>query len=77
MERMVRLIVIMLIYLGLLAGTVILFLGFVWFVRNIDYGWLMLTLSCLLTGGWLFFCLSHEEQSQPGGECRMNPGLAA
>lgn len=52
-RKMMRLMVCALIYLALLVGTVVLFLGSVWFLKNVGYGWLMISLLCLVIGGRL------------------------
>ena len=59
-RRILRLMVIVAVYTGLLLGAVAVSLCMIWFIKNTVYGlWLLLT-SCLMVGGWLFFRLTRE-----------------
>ena len=68
-KRIMRLLVIALIYSGLLATTVGVCLGGIWILKNTIYGWCMLLIVCLITGGWLFFRIGEEGQTAASVTC--------
>jgi len=55
-KRMIlRWAVIGMIYMGMLLGAVLVFLGVVWLMKNVRYSSFVLSVLCLLAGGILFF----------------------
>ena len=59
-RRILRWLVIVAVYAGLLMGAVTVSLGMVWIVKNTLYGWWLLLAACMMVGGGLFFRFYQE-----------------
>ena len=60
-RRILRLLVIVGVYAGLLLGAVAMSLCAIWLIKNTVYGLWLLLAGCFMVGGWLFFRLTREE----------------